>query len=181
MRLLGTSSGYFLPVCVYLCVYVMALCVMSVCVCVVSVCVCDISVCVCYICVYVYIHICVVSVYTCVCVSTYVVCVSRICVYVCVSISGTGRQAVVTTSPMDGDGTLRGQSGPCTPHHTPPPSPRPTPSPDSGPGEFLQTQSGCDRARVCRRRSVSWQHSPRTEGETPGNGMKASLHKSTGH
>lgn len=101
----------------------MALCVMSVCVCVVSVCVCDISVCVCYICVYVYIHICVVSVYTCVCVRTYVVCVSRICVYVCVSISGTGRQAVVTTSPMDGDGTFRGQSGPCTPHHTHPPPP----------------------------------------------------------
>lgn len=108
MRLLGTSSGYFLPVCVYLCVYVMALCVMSVCVCVVSVCVCDISVCVCYICVYVYIHICVVSVYTCVCVRTYVVCVSRICVYVCVSISGTGRQAVVTTSPMDGFSSWKG-------------------------------------------------------------------------
>lgn len=167
-------------VCLFMCV-----CYVSVC----NVCMCVCCLCVTFLCVYMYVLYLCVCVYTyvlslcicvCVCVCTYVVCVSRLCVYVCVSISGTERQAVVT-SPMDGDGTFRGQSGPCTPHHTAPPHPRPTPPPDFGPGEFLQTQSGCDRARVCRCRSVSWQHGPHTEGETPGNGMKASLHKSTGH
>lgn len=180
MRLLGTSSGYFLPVCVYLCVYVMALCVMSVCVCVVSVCVCDISVCVCYICVYVYIYMCCFCVYVCLCTYVCCLCISYLCVCVCVHLrhrkAGCGNNFSHGWG-WDLSGAIRPLHAP--PH--PPPSPRPTPSPDSGPGEFLQTQSGCDRARVCRRRSVSWQHSPRTEGETPGNGMKASLHKSTGH
>lgn len=163
----------------YVSVCNVCMCVCCLCVCVSHFCV---HMCMCYICVYmyVYINICVVCVYTCVYVylCMYVCCLSILSLCVCVSISGTGRRAVVTISPIPGwgwdlSGAIR---PPCTALPTPP-----TPPPDFEPGEFLQTQRGCDRAIVCRHRSVSWQHGPRTEEKTPGNGMKASLHKSTGH
>lgn len=151
-----------------LCAYVYVLYLKSVHMCMLYLCV--------YVCVYTYV--CCLCIYMCVCVSVYVhmLSVYLVAVYTRVSISGTGRQAVVTMSPIPGgDRTFQGQSGPPTWH---PPTP-PTPPPDFGLGKFLQTQRGCDRATVCRHCSVSWQHGPRTE--TPGNGMKASLHKSTGH
>lgn len=153
--------------------------VCNVCMCVCCLCVCVTFLCVCVI--SVYIHICVVSLYTCVSVyvrmlSVYLV---SVCMCVCPSQAQEGR-LWYQLLPWMGMGPFGGNQAPARPT-TPPPRPRPTPPPDFGPGEFLQIQSGCDRARVCRRRSGSWQHSPRTEGETPGNGMKAFLYKSMGH
>ena len=147
MKLSGNSSGYFLPVCVFVCAYYV-----SVCTCVISVCV---YMCMCYICVYtyvccpcvymcmcvyvlclcvyvcytcVYIHVCVVCihVYLCLCVYVCYVCVYLVSVCMYVSILGAGRRAVITLSPIPGWGwnllgAIRPLHGPHPPLPTPPP------------------------------------------------------------
>ena len=143
MKLSGNSSGYFLPVCVYLCVHIMSLCVhvlyLYVCICVISVyihmCVVRVYTCVCvstcYVCVYmytsVYIHVCVYTrVYLCLCVYVCYVCVYLVSVCMYVSILGAGRRAVITLSPIPGWGwnllgAIRPLHGPHPPLPTPPP------------------------------------------------------------
>ena len=84
----------------------------------------SVHMCMLYLCVYVYVYtyVCCLCIYMCVCVSVYVCMLSvyLVAVYTRVSISGTGRQAVVTMSPIPGgDRTFQGQSGPPTWH--PPP------------------------------------------------------------
>lgn len=154
--------------------------VCNVCMCVLSLCVCVTFLCVCmlYLCVCVYTYMCCFCVYVCLCTYVCCLCISYLCVCVCVHLRH--RKAGCGNNFSHGWGwDLSGQSGPCTPHHTPP-----SPGlhlPDFGPGEFLQTQSGCDRARSADALSLLAAQPPHRRGNSLATVRKASLHKSTGH
>ena len=153
---------------------------LSLCVCVTLLCA---YVYVLYLCVYVcvYKYMCCLCVYMCVCVSVYVRMLSVYLVAVCMCVHLRHRKAGCGNNishPWVGMGPFRGNQAPL--HGTPHPT-YTSLLPILSQVSFYKPRGGVIEPLSADTAQSLGSMAPRTEEKTPGNGMKASLHKSTGH